>query len=214
MEEISNKKRVPIKKVIPIIIFMTIVFGTYAYLYIIHDRVENKEAQNHGYNTSTSEIETSNPSTNTTNTDNEVAATEESSVLSDWKTYKNTKYGFSLTFNDLWKNYRIIERKPDSERDGAAIISNVAAYLYVCVPTISDTWSDEASGVYCPFAITAIKAANYEKYAAEDPLVGHYINRNSSYAFTYNKAQGRPENDGEAVISDSDNIISTFKLIQ
>jgi hypothetical protein len=98
MEEISNKKRVLNKKITPIVIFMAIVFGTYAYLYVIHDRVEEKEAQNHDYDTSTSEIEASNPSTNTTNTNNKTVATEELSVPSNWKTYKNNDYGYEVKY--------------------------------------------------------------------------------------------------------------------
>ena len=65
-----------------------------------------------------------------------------------WKTYKNDPYGFSLGFNEIWKGYQVIEKKPSADKPALD-------YFYVCVPTQSAQWTDLQTGFFCPLSITS-----------------------------------------------------------
>ena len=131
--------------------------------------------------------------------------TPTTSTATSWKNYTNSKYGFSLTMNDIWKNFEVIASTPSSD-DKYAL-----DYLYVCVPTNSTTWQDKKSGFFCPFAITPVAAANKTAYeTANDPMIPTFIAKNSSYAYYYSTAQDSPD-DGVAVMSDIKNLVATFK---
>lgn len=126
-------------------------------------------------------------------------------AVSSWKNYTNTKYGFSLTFNDLWKNYQVIEVKADD--------STALSYLYVCVPTTSTIWSEKNAekGLFCPFAIDVVAKANKTAFeSANEPLIPTFITSNSSYVYYWSSAQDAPT-DGRTIFADSKNIIATFK---
>ncbi|MCX6809343.1 MAG: hypothetical protein NTZ65_01130 [Candidatus Berkelbacteria bacterium] len=130
------------------------------------------------------------------------ATTSATSETASWKNYSNTKYGFSLTFNDNWKNFQVVEAASNS--------ANSVADLYVCVPTTSTTWTDKKTGMFCPFAITVATLAEKAGLEQQGNLNPTYIAENSSYAFFYFTAQDSPS-DGVSVMNDLKNIIATFK---
>jgi S-layer homology domain/PsbP-like protein len=124
----------------------------------------------------------------------------------DWKTYKNDIYGFSLTFDDLWRGVQVIEKKPatDSAQD----------YLYLCVPTTSKSWTDLQPGVFCPLSLIVVSADKWEAYkTALQPFVPMVAGKNDKTVFAVSKAQDHPA-DGGAVMDDVDNLLATFKLAQ
>jgi hypothetical protein len=123
-----------------------------------------------------------------------------------WKTYKNETYGFSLAFNEIWKGYKVVERKPSADK-------TAVDYLYVCVPTASAQWSDLQKGYFCPFSVTVIPADKWESFkAASEPLIPVIIGKNISYVFTYLSAQDAPE-DGAIAMGDIKKIVSGFKAV-
>jgi len=211
MEEATEKKKSSTEKIAGIAILAVVIFGACAYMYANNDTDQAKETADKkvvGLQKET-DTEDSDSMQNETN-----ETTNSSADTTDWKTYKNTKYGFSLTFNDLWKNYSIVDRKPDLDRDGEITMSWIESYLYVCAPTASKEWSDEKPGTFCPFAITIVKADKYEEYKEDmSERIGQFVNKNSSYVFIYDPSMNRPD-DGDGLVNDASNIISTFELLQ
>jgi hypothetical protein len=124
-------------------------------------------------------------------------------IATSWKNYTNAKYGFSLTLDDYWKNFEVLDIKADN--------ANALSYLYVCVPTTSTTWPDKKAGMFCPFVVTAVATANKSAFEqSEDPEMPTYIASSSAYAFYYSTAQDRPA-DGVNVMNDIKSIVATFK---
>jgi hypothetical protein len=126
-----------------------------------------------------------------------------STTTTSWKNYTNSKFGFSLTFNDLWKNFELVEK---SGSDTGAI-----SYLYVCIPTVDSTFSSEKSGMYCPFVITVVSIDNKAAFdAAEDPQKPTFVASNSKYAYYSSMSQAAPT-DGMSARNDVKNIVATFE---
>lgn len=122
-------------------------------------------------------------------------------TTADWKKYTNSDYGFSLTFNDNWKDYELI-----SKDAGSGALDT----LYVCIPTNSTAWNDIKKGVFCPMAISVVKISQWANYqSSNDPVTPVEIARNSSYIFTKSSAQDSPE-DGFDAMNDIKNIIESF----
>jgi hypothetical protein len=110
-----------------------------------------------------------------------------------------------MTFDDNWKNFKVVEK--------TATEADAISYMYICVPTASTTWQDEASGYFCPFSITVVAADKWNDYvSANDPMVPTRIGQNAKYVFAYSTAQDRPD-DGVLAMNDIKNIIATFKGI-
>lgn len=131
------------------------------------------------------------------------SATTIPAATTSWKNYTNTKYGFSLTFSDLWKNFEIVSKTTNDP--------NVLAYLYVCIPTADASWKGEKAGFYCPFAITVVEKAQKAAFdAAGDPEKPTFVAENASYAFYYSMSQAGPT-DGMTARDDVKKIIATFK---
>ncbi|MDD3006466.1 MAG: hypothetical protein PHX30_02695 [Candidatus Pacebacteria bacterium] len=106
MDEITNERSVPVATVVGITILTAIIFGAGAYLYVNNSATEEKDTLNAQIATLQNEVLsakkaatiTSDSSVPATNADDEVTSTEKSSVPADWKTYKNTKYEYSLDY--------------------------------------------------------------------------------------------------------------------
>lgn len=189
-------------------VVITLVVATGGTYYYMNQKLENEKSDLQNQITALNEqieqlrLEAANTTSAVDTSEDEISGTNNSSNAS-WKDYTNSKYDFSLTLNDLWKNYEIIEKSPDD--------STATAYLYVCVPTTSSSWSDQKSGMFCPFTITVVNKSGKTAFEqANDPMVPTYINSNSSYSFYYSTAQDRPS-DGAAVMNDISTVIGTFK---
>lgn len=193
-------------KIVIAIVVTLVVVGGGTYYYMNQKATSEKDELQSQIDELNSQIEDLQAETTTavsTESSSPVTNSPTTATTSDWKNYSNTKYDFSLTFNDLWKNYEIVEKSPDD--------STATAYLYTCVPTISSSWSDQKSGMFCPFSITVVSLSGKSAFEqANDPMIPKYLGANSSYAFYTGSAQDRPDDD-VAVMNDSQNIIATFK---
>jgi hypothetical protein len=125
-------------------------------------------------------------------------------AASDWKSYTNATYGFSLTFpGDAWKNYKVIETTPT---DNSAV-----KYLYFAVPTTDTAWKESGgeSGYASPIAVSVYTQAQWAS-AKDEPQTGSSVGQNTNYVFTISGWQASPTdlaNTDFAVKS----IISSFK---
>lgn len=135
-------------------------------------------------------------------------ATTTTDVTADWKTYTNTEFGFTFTFNDnIWKNYVVVEK---TNPDDPTIVKN----LYFAIPTTDKTWTDVKTGYAAPFAISVYKLADYNTAVQKGEITNAtLITKNTQYAFTYGTWQATPS-DLESQVSHIDvkGIMATFKF--
>jgi hypothetical protein len=188
------------------VVLALIITGGGTYYYMNQKAIDEKADLQDQIDGLNNQIEALQSSAEATSESSSIATTKPTTTTtSDWKDYSNIKYGFSLTFNDLWKSYEIIEKEPED--------STAMAYLYVCVPTTSSSWTDEKSGMFCPFVITVVSAGGKSAFEqANDPMIPTYLGANTLHAFYTSSAQDRP-NDGVGVMNDLQNIIATFKAV-
>lgn len=140
----------------------------------------------------------------TTTTPSAAATTTPAATTTDWKSYTNAKYNFSLTFNDLWKGYVVAT--------GTNNDTNAIDALYVWTPTTDKTWTTDKAGFWSPVIISVYTptgwAANQALANEESAtLLGH----NANYYFGYSQAQANPT-DGSKIFADIKTLMATFKL--
>lgn len=139
--------------------------------------------------TTASTPSTSSTTPSTTKTDN----------TDSWKTYTNSEYGFTLTFGDLWKGYKVNE----STIDSASTITYHFTMPYSGIEA-SET-NDE--GFYPILSVNIFTKDEYNKVENKGLLLGS----NNSYVFTYGGSQESVET-LKALQADVTNVASTFKL--
>lgn len=126
-----------------------------------------------------------------------------SSSTTDWQTYKNDTYGFSLTFPDSWKGYTT---KTTKNYDSST--ASIEFYLKTTDPIwIKQLNTDEVS----VFVITVATPDQWTKLQQEEGPKPQYINKNDNYYFSYSFWQDAPT-DLRASNIDPNTVISTFKL--
>lgn len=122
--------------------------------------------------------------------------------------YKNTTYGFSLTFNEKWEGYKL----------KLADIAGSTATYYVCVPTTDTKWtssSDSYPGMASVFAISVDTKAQWaEAEAEEGGNRSTKIGETSKYVFSYSPAQSGPTDVlNKKLSSDIKNVVATFSAL-
>lgn len=128
----------------------------------------------------------------------------------NWKTYTNTKYGFTLTFDDLWKGYQVKESVPN----------DLETLLRIYIPTTSAKYYTDPKGYANPLTIvvsTPAQWAELQKQAqnGEIPALGPVLAKNDKYVFTYGSWQDCPEDLCSKINSQElQKIISSFKVNQ
>lgn len=111
----------------------------------------------------------------------EVILTPTPSGKTAWKTYKNTEYGFQLTFTDAWEGYRVIK---GSTTNGSSSGDEYPNY-YIELPTSDPAYK---TGYALPFSITVYTLEVFEKLKGIDyeRAKNGELGRNSNYIFTNN----------------------------
>jgi hypothetical protein len=102
----------------------------------------------------------------------------------DWKTYTNTKYGFKLTFVDVWKDYQVIET-PSNDKFSSA-------YLRVWVPTTDASYSSGKKGFANPITFSIYAAANWTKQQKESGPIPTLVGTTDNYTIGYSTWQDSP----------------------
>lgn len=128
---------------------------------------------------------------------------KDSTTVDTTLVYKNSKYGFSLTFPKGWEGYKMKEVNVDG-----------TTTYYVNIPTKDatdalDTTADK--GFYAPFAITAYTAKAWAEAQAGGGTQSTEIAKNDKYVFTWSSANGIPPSDFTGK-DDIKGIIDSFKL--
>ncbi|MCX6812187.1 MAG: hypothetical protein NTW79_01000 [Candidatus Berkelbacteria bacterium] len=125
-------------------------------------------------------------------------------VADAWKNYANTTYGFTLTFNDLWKGATIIS--------GTKTDPNAVDELYLWVPTTDKTWQTTKAGYWYPIIISVYTPDNWntvQNQAIEGAPT--FLGQTASYVFGYNQSQADPK-DGAAIFANITALMKTFVL--
>lgn len=113
--------------------------------------------------------------------------------------YKNTDYGFGLTFPSTWSSYTVVKR---ATADGAT------AYYDVFLVT-SDTGVATPDGKSSMFVIGVYTPSQWATVVAEGGPAPGVIKETAQYVYTYSPSQSTPE-DLMARRADVNNIIKTF----
>ena len=89
----------------------------------------------------------------------------------DWHTYNNDKYGFEITFTDVWKKYKAIETVDDK-----------IAIIQIQLPTNDTNWKS-AGGLVTPLRIMIFTKDQWAQ-TSKQAIHPNFIIQNNSYVFT------------------------------
>jgi hypothetical protein len=125
-----------------------------------------------------------------------------SAYTSNWKTYRNEKYGFELTMTDSWKNF-ITKENPNGDIEFYASAESFRLY-YVGVVSIQE-WDKEK------------EACKQKSQDEQDgipcyPYFSWEIGRNDKYVFVAHPPQDFPSEDQYLVDDFQSKILTTFKF--
>jgi hypothetical protein len=144
-----------------------------------------------------------------TNLKNEITSLnkdKETTTATDWKVYKNTQYGFQLTFPESWKGYKFY----------AQSIDGTTQTWYVELPTTDANYvkaeSTHEAGYYSLFAISAYTQDQWAALQGEEGPKPTQIGTSGNYVFAYSPAQAGPS-DISSKTADVKTIIATFKAL-
>ena len=121
-------------------------------------------------------------------------------------TYKNTDYGFQMTFPETWKEYKFLEKT----------IEGATKTWYVELPTNDPAWavgtSTNDAGYVSLFAISALTDAQWQAMDSGEMNTNTLIEKVGNYNFTYSHAQAGATDIGTTVSGLVKSIITTFKV--
>lgn len=102
-----------------------------------------------------------------------------------WKTYTNTKYGFTLTFTDKWQGYKI----KDAGIEGDTYCANVPTTATASYPASKINYA----GYAAPFCINVYTLAQWNAFNDDNPSLSTELTRNNTYVFSYSSWQDSPQ---------------------
>ena len=126
-------------------------------------------------------------------------------ATSDWKTYTNGKYGFTLTFDNAWQGYKY-------EQDTTTYDDNGIHYRFY-LPTKDSDYETEKTGYASPFVISVYKLSDWEEMDNQDDFTK--IDENSKYVFVYGTWKKAPTDLENTITSDEiKKVIGTFEFTE
>ena len=149
--------------------------------------------------TDNSAATTKKTTTNTPSTSTTTPSTTKTDGTDSWKTYTNSDYGFTLTFGDLWKGYKVKETTID--------LSSTITYHFTMPYSDNEASETHDKGYYSILFVNIFTKDEYNKVENKGLLLGS----NNNYVFTYGGAQESVET-LKALQADVTNVASTFKL--
>lgn len=117
-----------------------------------------------------------------------------STSTTDWNTYTNAKYKFTLTLADKWLGYKVYDWNQENTESPAP-----ATDLYkLCVPTTSTSWTDSIKGYACPISILVYPKATYDSLTDSsqpdsDAYASNKLSEKDSYVFVAQYWQDSPD---------------------
>lgn len=199
----DGKSSIWISVVITFLIMLII--GGVGYYLLDKKNREDKAALESQVASLTEQVSALNDATEAESTKEESSDKETATQENPWL-YKNTTYGFSLTFNSKWEGYKL----------KLADISGSTATYYVCVPTTDADWigTEAYPGTASIFAISVYSKAQWASITAEEPVMTTKLGETSKYVFGYSQAQSAPTDiQNKGLFSDVKNIVATFDTL-
>lgn len=117
--------------------------------------------------------------------------------------YKDTKYGFQITFPEAWAGYKFFEKNIDG-----------AIVFYLGLPTTQAGWTGTGvdAGYSSMFAISVYTKAQWATASAEEGPKPTKLGEKGDYVFAWSQAQATPK-DLEKRFAEISSVIDTFKVI-
>jgi|SRR3989344_1372917 len=173
-----------------LLVFAIVLVGALAYLVW---------AQNTAPDTTDNSAAVAKKTTTTTPSATTTPSTTKTDSTDGWKTYTNLEYGFTLTFGDLWKGYKVKNTTVDS----------ASTITYHFTMPYSDIEASEVNdkGYYSILFVNIFTKDEYSKVENKGLLLG----TSDTYVFTYGGSQESVET-LKALQADITNVASTFKL--
>jgi hypothetical protein len=133
-------------------------------------------------------------------------ATATTASATDWKTYRNTDYGFQLTFPEAWKGYKLWEQ---------TVEGGGTKTWYVELPTTDTNYAKadatHEAGYSSLFALSAYTKAQWDADQAQEGPKSTLLKTIGQYTFGYSYAQAGPTDIPAARRAEIQSILATFK---
>ncbi len=190
MEEQTTKSGMSVGVVVAVAAVVAIAFGGGTYAYVNgkankeKDELKTQIAQLENGTASASATAASSPSSAKSAT----ATTSATDETANWKTYTNTKYGFTLTFTDKWQGYRI--------KNFAS--SPMTEVISVEVPTTDANYQSRSTeyvdaGYDYPFVISVWTTDQWNQWVeGQDGPQSKKLGEKNGYVFAYMTWQDSP----------------------
>jgi hypothetical protein len=119
--------------------------------------------------------------------------------------YKNTDYGFQITFPEAWMTYKLIPTKAET---------GVTAGYYVALATTDTTYTDSSGekGYDSLFAISIYTKAQWTTASAEEGPKPTLAVQNDKYVIAYSLPNGIPAKDMTERAKEAKSVITTLKF--
>ena len=136
----------------------------------------------------------------TPSTTSTTPSTTKTDSTDSWKTYTNSDYGFTLTFGDLWKGYKVKATTIDSA-------STITYHFTIPYPGIEASEIND-KGYYSILVVSIFTKDEYNKVENKGLLLGS----NDKYVFAYTTQQDASLERLVTLTDDAKNVVATFKL--
>jgi hypothetical protein len=128
---------------------------------------------------------------------------EENKNTNDWKTYKNEKYKFQLTFSDKWKGYTV----QGSPGEGGMFTDS---YI-VMFPTSDSSYVSANNNPATVFVLPVYTEEQWNSKTDQEGPKATLISKKDGFVFAYNLASQWPA-DWQIQKTDVQELVKTFKF--
>ena len=174
-----------------LLVFAIVLVGALAYLVWAQNTAPDT--------TDNSAVVTKKSTAGTPPTTSTTPSTTKTDSTDSWKTYTNSDYGFTLTFWDLWRGYKVKQLTGDS--------TTLVGYSFT-TPFAGEQASYINDAGYTNLFIVSVRTiAQYNAIENKGILLG----RNSANVFTYQTTQESVES-RKALENDIKTVVATFSF--
>lgn len=118
--------------------------------------------------------------------------------------YKNTDYGFEITFPSTWSGYKLFKK----------VMTDGSIVYYVAIPTTDKSWPESSAdaGYASLFTIDVYTKAQWQALQAEEGIKPTKLGEKGDYVYAWSSGQATPT-DATARFAEIKSIIATFKIV-
>jgi hypothetical protein len=148
----------------------------------------------------------------------QIATLKSAVTTASWENYTNSEYGFSLTFDSLWQNYKVFDWL--SNQGDVLPAKDV---VDICLPSsankVAMPLSAEA-GFACPIKINVYDSSTYQSLSAQsasdqgmNAAAGQILGTRNGLTFVLGAEWASQPTDLSAITDQEiNNVVSSFKL--